>query len=83
MCRLEDAAPSLGSAGDDVGRRWRRITSEEVYLHAYDSASEARASLGRYLDLCNRRRPHPSLDDRTPDRAHCGTDSLLPIRLAA
>ena len=66
-----------------VERLWRTIKYEEVYLRAYDSVSEARASLGRYLDLYNRRRPHSSLDDRTPDQAYFGTRSLLPIRTAA
>jgi putative transposase len=30
----------------------------EVYLRAYDSISEARNSIGRYLDFYNRGRPH-------------------------
>jgi putative transposase len=53
------------------------------YLHAYDSVPEARASIGRYLDLYNRRRPHSSLDGMTPDQAYYGAHSLPPIRLAA
>jgi putative transposase len=32
-----------------VERLWRTIKYEEVYLRAYDSVSEARASIGRYL----------------------------------
>ena len=56
---------------------------EEVYLRAYDSVSEARASLGRYLDLHNRRRPHSSLDDQTRDHAYYGSREAPPIRLAA
>ena len=63
-----------------VERLWRSVKYEEVYLRAYDSVAEARASLGRYLDLYNRRRPHSSLDDRTPDQAYF---TPLPIRLAA
>jgi len=62
---------------------WRSVKYEEVYLRAYDSASDARASLGRYLDLYNRRRPHSSLDDQTPDQAYYGSRNVLPIRLAA
>ena len=45
-----------------VERLWRSVKYEEVYLRAYDSVGEARASLGRYLDFYNRRRPHSSLD---------------------
>ncbi len=66
-----------------VERLWRSVKYEEVYLRAYDTVSEARQSIGRYLDLYNRRRPHSSLDDRTPDQAYVGRESLLPIRLAA
>ena len=53
-----------------VERLWRSVKYEEVYLRAYDSVSEARASIGRYLDFYNRKRPHSSLDARTPDRAY-------------
>ena len=65
-----------------VERLWRTVKYEEVYLHAYDSVSEARTSIGRYLDLYNRRRPHSSLDGMTPDRAYFGYP-MLPVRLAA
>ena len=63
-----------------VERLWRSVKYEEVYLKAYDSVSEARASIGRYLDFYNRRRPHSSLDDATPDHAYF---TPLPIRMAA
>ena len=66
-----------------VERLWRSVKYEEVYLRAYDSVSAARASLGRYLDFYNRRRPHSSLDDKTPDQAYYGSQSLPPLRLAA
>lgn len=66
-----------------VERLWRSVKYEEVYLHAYDSVSDARASIGCYLDLYNRRRPHSSLDGMTPDQAYFGLQRMLPIRLAA
>jgi putative transposase len=53
-----------------VERLWRSVKHEEVYLRAYDSVGEARASIGRYLDFYNGKRPHSSLDARTPDRAY-------------
>jgi putative transposase len=55
-----------------VERLWRSVKYEEVYLRAYDSVGQARASLGRYLDFYNAKRPHSSLDARTPDRAYFG-----------
>jgi putative transposase len=63
-----------------VERLWRTVKYEEVYLRAYASVGEARASLGRYLDFYNRNRPHSSLDARTPDRAYF---NHLPQRTAA
>jgi putative transposase len=53
-----------------VERFWRTVKYEEVYLKAYDSVSEARQSIGRYIDFYNRRRPHSSFDRRTPDQAY-------------
>jgi putative transposase len=53
-----------------VERLWRSVKYEEVYLKAYDSVSEARGSIGRYFAFYNQRRPHSSLDRRTPDEAY-------------
>ena len=63
-----------------VERLWRSVKYEEVYLRAYDSVSEARASIGRYLGFYNGRRPHSSLDGTTPDQAYF---TSLPTRMAA
>jgi putative transposase len=63
-----------------VERLWRSVKYEEVCLRAYDSVGEARASLGRYLDFYNRKRPHSSLAARTPDRAYF---DYLPLLAAA
>ncbi|MCK1453206.1 transposase, partial [Bradyrhizobium sp. 35] len=63
-----------------VERLWRSVKYEEVYLRAYETVSEARDSIGRYLDVYNRRRPHSSLDGSTPDQAYF---TPLPIHLAA
>ena len=49
-----------------VERLWRSVKYEEVYLRAYETVGEARASIGRYLDS---HRPHQRLDDATPDQA--------------
>ena len=53
-----------------VERLWRSVKYEEVYLRAYDTVSDARASIGRYLGFYNSRRPHSSLDRLTPDQAY-------------
>ena len=53
-----------------VERLWRSIKYEEVHLRAYETVSEARLSISRYLTFYNGRRPHSSLDRQTPDQAY-------------
>jgi len=53
-----------------VERFWRSIKYEEVYLRAYESAAEAKDFMGRYMAFYNERRPHSSLDGRTPDTVY-------------
>jgi len=53
-----------------VERLWKSVKYEEVYLRAYDSVGDACASIGRYLNFYNSKRPHSSLDRRTPDEAY-------------
>lgn len=64
-----------------VERVWRSIKYEEVYLHAYDAVSDARAGIGRYINLYNARRPHSKLDKKTPDEFYYA--NLLTDRKAA
>ena len=63
-----------------VERLWKRVKYEEVYLHAYDSVAQARQGLQRYFKFYNERRPHSSLDGKTPDLVYF---DALPIQQAA
>jgi putative transposase len=63
-----------------IERLWRTLKYEEVYLRAYDSVGDARASLGHYLDFYNRRRPHSSAGGRTPEQAY---HDHMPRQMAA
>jgi putative transposase len=63
-----------------VERLWRSVKYEEVYLRAYDSVADARASLGQYLGFYNGKRPHSSLAASTPDQTYF---RALPQRVAA
>ena len=63
-----------------VERLWKSIKYEEVYLHAYDSVSAAKAGIGRYITFYNERRPHRSLDGATPESVYFNS---LPVPLAA
>lgn len=62
-----------------VERLWRSVKYEEVYLRAYDSVTVAREGLARYLAFYNTRRPHSSLDGRTPDQANLNLPRPIPI----
>ena len=50
-----------------IERFWRTLKYENVYLHAYADMADARRHLTRYLSFYNERRPHSSLEDRTPN----------------
>lgn len=63
-----------------IERFWRTLKYEEVYLRAYDTVSDARHSLARYLAFYNGRRPHAANDDLTPDAAYF---EALPVSRAA
>jgi putative transposase len=63
-----------------VERLWKSVKYEEVYLHAYDSVSQAREGLQRYFKFYNERRPHSSLDGKTPNSVYFNS---LPIQQAA
>lgn len=62
-----------------IERFWRSLKYEEVYLHAYESGTQARAGIGRYIEFYNSTRPHSALDGRTPDAAYF----TIPAALAA
>jgi putative transposase len=64
-----------------VERLWRTIKYEEVYLHAYESVSDARQRIGRFVEFYNTRRPHSSLGKKTPDEFYFA--SLPAIQQAA
>lgn len=60
-----------------VEQLWRSIKYEEVYLRAYATVAEARASIGRYLAWYNGSRPCSSLNWKTPDPAYFNNTPLL------
>jgi putative transposase len=49
-----------------VERLWRSLKYEEIYLHAYESLTEARGGIGRYVRFYNDARPHTALGYQTP-----------------
>ena len=61
-----------------VERLWKSVKYEEVYLHAYDSVTEAKRGLEKYFTFYNQRRPHTALDDKTPDEFYFDNLPALP-----
>lgn len=59
-----------------VERLWRSVKYEDIYLHAYQTMRELKAALACYFEFYNVRRPHQSLEDRTPDEMYFGTDDM-------
>jgi putative transposase len=62
-----------------IERFWKTLKYEEVYLRAYDTVSEARASIARYISFYNGRRPHTALADQTPDAAYFASQDLKAV----
>lgn len=53
-----------------IERLWRSLKYECVYTHAFETGSEARAGIGRWIDYYNADRPHSALGGRTPNEAY-------------
>jgi putative transposase len=74
---LKDAGVAISMDGKGrwidnvfIERLWRSVKYEEVYLRAYATGSEARASLTKYFAFYNERRVHESLEYETPDEVY-------------
>ncbi len=53
-----------------IERLWRSLKYECVFLHAFETGSELRAGLSRWINYYNTRRPHSTLAGRTPNEAY-------------
>jgi putative transposase len=49
-----------------VERLWRTLKYECVYLHAWETGSQARAGIRNWMDFYNRKRPHTALGGKPP-----------------
>jgi len=59
-----------------IERLWRSLKYECIYLHAFETGSETRAGIGKWMTYYNSERPHSALDGRTPLEAHAGDGGL-------
>ena len=53
-----------------IERLWRSLKYECVYIHAFETGSELRAGLTRWITYYNTNRPHSALGGATPDEAY-------------
>ena len=76
--RLSNSMDGKGRWMDNVfiERLWRSLKYECIYLHAFETGSEARNGIRRRMDLYDQDRPHSALGDRTPDEAYRGIDPV-------
>ena len=57
-----------------IERLWRSLKYECIYLHAFETGSDLRAGLRRWIDYYNAHRPHSALGGSTPDEAYAAPD---------
>ena len=53
-----------------IERLWRSLKYECINLHAFETGSELRTGLGRWITYYNTQRPHSGLAGRTPVKAY-------------
>ena len=61
-----------------IERLWRSMKYECVYLHAFETGSELRVGLTRWISYYNADRPHSVLAGQTPDEAY-GANEMQPL----
>jgi len=49
-----------------IERLWRSLKYECVYLHAWETGSQAKAGVGRWITFYNHQRPHATHGGKTP-----------------
>jgi len=64
-----------------IERLWRSLKYECIYLNAFETGSEARAGIGKWLAYYNTERPHSTHGILTPNEAY--DRKIVPTRLAA
>ena len=64
-----------------IERLWRSLKYECVYLNAFETGSEMRAGIGKWMDYYNSERPHSTHGLLTPEEAYAS--KIQPMRIAA
>jgi putative transposase len=58
-----------------IERLWRSLKYECVYLHAFETGSELRVGLTRWIGYYNADRPHSGLAGQTPDETYGASET--------
>jgi putative transposase len=53
-----------------IERLWRSLKYECVFLNAFETGSEARMGIARWIHYYNADRPHSALAGRTPNEVY-------------
>ena len=53
-----------------IERLWRSLKYECIYLHVFETGSEVRRGINKWMQHYNYDRPHSSLDGATPDEVY-------------
>jgi len=82
VLKLHDIRISMDGKGrwiDNVfiERLWRSVKYEEVYLHAYESLTEARNGLEKYFEFYNTKRKHQTLKAKPDEVYYADLPSLM------
>ena len=60
-----------------IKRLWRSVKYEEIYIKDYETVEDLVAGLRSYFDLYNNRRPHQTLNGKTPAEVYREIPVLL------
>ena len=73
-----------GRATDNnrIERFWRSLKQQAIYLHEIESPFTMRRIITEYTDFYNERRPHQSLNGKTPSMVYDGIHIPTPISYA-
>ncbi|MDB5374128.1 MAG: family transposase [Belnapia sp.] len=58
-----------------IERLWCSLKYECIYLHAFETGSELRAGLTKWISYYNTGRPHSALAGQTPDEAYRASET--------
>jgi len=53
-----------------IERLWRSLKYECVYLNAFETGSQARQGIGKWISYYNHKRPHSTFDGQTPHEVY-------------